>query len=148
MVTINDVLQEYNIIGMAIAVAIGIAGQEFVFSLNNDIVMPSVAKVIPYGFFNGYKFDVDKFVAKLFTFCFVFGVIIVLFLTVLKPLVKEKIEGQNELSNMRKKRLNVLEDIDKRLTTDVANSLDKVHHSVNKQTNLIKNTTIANAIGY
>lgn len=148
MVTINDVLQEYNIIGMAIAVAIGIAGQEFIFSLNNDVVMPSIAKLIPYGFFKNYKFDIDKFVSKLFTFAFVFGVIIILFLTVLKPLVKEQIDEQKELSSMRKKRLEVLEDIEKKLTTDVTGSLNRVHQSVVSQTDLIKNSTIANAIGY
>ena len=75
MITINNILHEYNIVGLSIAVAIGIAGQELVFSLNNDVMMPSLAKLLPYGFLRDYKFDLDNFFSKAITFMFVFGLI-------------------------------------------------------------------------
>ena len=138
MVTLNDILLEYNIVGMSIAVAIGIAGQEFIFSLNNDIVMPSIARIFPYDFFKEYKFDLYKFISKTITFIFVFGIIMILFFTILNSLVKTKMIKEKEMSRMNSKRLQILEEIQQKLTSDVAVPLNKVHNSVNHQTNLIK----------
>ena len=146
MVSINNILHEYNIVGLSIAVAIGIAGQELVFSLNNDVVMPSVAKLLPYGFLNDYKFDIDNFFSKAITFIFVFVLIIILLITILKPLVQEKINNEKKFNNIHQKRLETLQKIEKELTTNINNSLTKVHESVVQQTNLIHNQTVGTGI--
>lgn len=146
MITLNNILHEYNIVGLSIAVAIGIAGQELVFSLNNDVMMPYIARLLPYGFLNDYKFDLDNFFSKTITFMFVFGLIIILFISILKPLVRQKIESDKKVNIMNQKRLELLEKIEKELTTNISNSLTNVNQSVINQTDLIKDLNVRTGI--
>lgn len=98
-ISINDVISHYNIIGMGIGVAIGIAGKELAFSLSNDIVMPLLGKIIQTKFFNDYELDVDKFFSSILTFSIVFGVVMFLLYVVLKPMVKQEILSSRKFNH-------------------------------------------------
>lgn len=95
-ITIKDVVSEYNLIGMAIGVAIGIAGKDFAFSLVNDIVMPLVGNVVNTKFFEDYIFDGDKFASATITLAFVFLTVIFLLYVVLEPMIKPSIIEKRE----------------------------------------------------
>lgn len=92
-ITITQVLSHYNVIGMAISIAVGIASKDLVFSLSNDIILPLIGMVVRTPFFDDYEFDGDKFLAKLLTFGIVLGIILFLLYVVLRPMVRDDING-------------------------------------------------------
>lgn len=94
-VSVKEVISHYNIIGLGVGVAIGIAGKDFLFSLANDIVLPLVGNVIKTKFFDDYKFDGDKFVGALLTLLFVIGTVMFVLYVALKPLVKSEIQDED-----------------------------------------------------
>lgn len=96
-VSIQDVISHYNIIGLGVGVAIGIAGKDLAFSLSNDIVIPIVAGVFgAKDILNSKKLDVRKFISAILTFIIVFSIIIFILYIVLRPMVREDINGVKE----------------------------------------------------
>ena len=133
-VTIEDVISYYNIIGMAIAVAVGIAGKELVFSLSNDVILPGVGLVIKNNFFKQYEFDSDKFVSTVLTFFIVLFTIILLLYIVLRPVVTKEISDTKE-KNLKEEK--VIENINKDLE-NINNILNNIQNNTSEQKEILK----------
>lgn len=92
-----DLITHYDLIGLAIGVAIGIAGKEFVFSLANDIFMPSLGFIWKTNnFLQRYEFKPSAFISHTITLLIVILVILMLLSIVLRPIVKKEIRNTKE----------------------------------------------------
>lgn len=120
-VSIKDVMSHYNIVGLAIGVAVGVAGKDLVFSLSDDVILPLIGKVIKLKFFQQYNFEWEKLVSSLLTFSLVMGVIVLLLYFALRPFVSTEISGNkkynNTITNSLKTIVTYQEDIKKDLDT-------------------------------
>ena len=90
-VTLSDILTKYNIIGLAIGVAVGVAGKDLIFSIANDVVMPAIGLVFKNKHFKNMKFNINNLVSSIITFFVVMFVIILLIYTVLRRFVADQI---------------------------------------------------------
>lgn len=95
-ISTEQVISHYNIIGMAIGVAVGIGGKDLIFSLTNDIFFPIMYKTTHMSMFNGYELNTDKFATNIFVFVIVLVLIILILNTVLRPIVKREISSGSE----------------------------------------------------
>jgi large-conductance mechanosensitive channel len=111
-ITIEDILSYYNVLGLSIAVAVGIAGKELFFSLADDIIIPLIGFL-----FNKItgtstefldsknKFEIDKFISASLTFIMVVLAVIIILYAILRPLVRKEIiqkrEESAELKNLQ-----------------------------------------------
>lgn len=93
-ITITDVIDHYNIIGLGIAVSIGLSGKELIYSFTDDFLLPLFGTIFEIKFLSKYKFDLEKLISALVTFCIVVGIVILMLYTVLKPLVEEEIRKE------------------------------------------------------
>jgi large-conductance mechanosensitive channel len=91
-ISLSDVLSHYNVVGMAIAVAIGMAGKDLFFSLSDDIVMPFLNVITGDRFkFLRKKFQPDNFMSSFITFILVTFSILIILYTILRPMVEKQI---------------------------------------------------------
>lgn len=123
-ITFSELLSHYNIVGMAIAIAIGIAGQKLFFSLADDIVVPSFSFLIKKSTGKSMKgllkdqskFQVGEFISAVLTFLIVIGVVIFILLTILRPIVKREIltkrEGEEKIDNALQKLHGIEKELD------------------------------------
>jgi len=92
----NEFLKEYKIIGLAIALIIGLAANNLVKAFVDDIVMPLVTPFIPGGAWETATFTLWKFVISwghfLSTVIYFAVVALVIFLIAKKLLKEEKVE--------------------------------------------------------
>lgn len=119
--SLRDILVRFELIGMAVAVAIGIAGKDLIFSLSNNLLIPGAANiVVPESVLKGnhhwnFKFDLSSVVSNVLTFAVVVGVILILLNTVLRRFVQEKVskvkkteEAVDKAQQTRQETLDVL----------------------------------------
>lgn len=127
-VSMMDVVSHYGIIGMAIGVAIGIAGKEFIFSLSNDVALPLLGNLWKGNrFLSKYTLDWNKFFGTFLTFVIVFGVIMIVLKSLLSPIVETEIRKQKAEAKVKR----VYDD-------QVLENQDKLIHSLLKNTEEIK----------
>lgn len=111
-VTLKDVIIHYNISVMAISFAVGMAGQQLLFSLADDVIIPTLSllyrkltgKQVDF-LGNKTKFEIDKFVSVLLTFILVIITVMIVLSTVLLPIVKRQIlvKREEEIKNEESK---------------------------------------------
>jgi large-conductance mechanosensitive channel len=105
-ITINDIFKYYNITGMSIGVAVGLAGKDFLFSLVDDIILPSVSLIStkisgsPLCFLGKYNFEVEKFFSALLSFIMVTFVVIIILFVVFRPVIKYNIIKQRNQNHI------------------------------------------------
>jgi len=117
-ISLLDVITHYEVIGLAIGVAIGIAVKEWIFSLSNDIIMPGLGVMWKNNrFLQRYTFKPDSFFSHMITLIIVLGVILLLLIYVLKPLVAVDIHTAKEKSFEEKKNREIVEQYQQQMVT-------------------------------
>lgn len=92
-ITILDVISYYNIIGLSVGIAIGMAGKDLILSLIQNIIMPMFTS------FPKRKFpelNVKEFISHLIVFILTLLIVLFLLILVLKPIVVKDIEKKNK----------------------------------------------------
>lgn len=97
-ITLNSVLGHYNVIGMAIGIAVGMAGKELIYSMSNDILFPLLYKLTHLSVFERYAtINMDTFMSAIIVFAIVLGIILSFLTTILWPLVKKEITAKDKM---------------------------------------------------
>lgn len=103
-IKIKDILSYYNVIGLSISVAIGLAGKDLIFSLSDDIIIPCISilfsKITGRETFikskNKTKIQFSNFFSSLLTFFFVTMLVIFILYSAFRPIVKDDVLHQRE----------------------------------------------------
>ena len=99
--TISEIVSYYNIIGLAVGVTVGIAGQQLIASLVNDIIFPLFEKIFRIPDWKGkYHFDVRTFLRQCLSFAIVMGVVIFILYVVIRPIVEQDINNKEPNANV------------------------------------------------
>lgn len=61
----KEFLKEYKVLGLAVALIIGLAATEFVKAIVDDIIMPLIAPILPNGAWQQYVLALGPFAFKL-----------------------------------------------------------------------------------
>lgn len=138
-VTMSDVISHYNVIGLGIGVAIGMAGKDLAFSISDDVIIPLFGKLMGIKSVNGREFEPKKFGVALLTFLIVFFVIMFMLYIILKPMIREEIlhsrnfteNIENNLSNIEKHQQNIDNNIKKISGTHQENIDDNIRKIAN-----------------
>ena len=91
-INIEDILSHYNIIGLSIGIGLGTAGQQFLFSLVNNMIVPATGRL----FGKSTEFKIDNFVSHLITFILVVLIILFSLKTVLSVIVNREVTEKKQ----------------------------------------------------
>jgi large-conductance mechanosensitive channel len=102
-VTLRDILGHFNIVGMAIAFAVGVAGKDLILSMSDNLVIPGLLHLLMRDD-SLFHWNPKQVLANMSTFVVVLGVTLLLLQTVLRPLVlPDVVDTQILRANRRRK---------------------------------------------
>lgn len=98
-----DMAVQFNIVGVALALALGTAAQNLVFSFSNDFLIPGVGTLFGNHKWLSFEFRPKLFMGNTLSFLLVCLVTWVLLKTMLRPIAQESIDQQNAQSCQQSK---------------------------------------------
>jgi len=119
-VSMSDVLDHYNIIGLGVAVALGVATKDLIFSLSDNIILPLIGRVVKTSFFKDYVFDGDKFASRLLTFALVIGIIFAILYGALRPMIYSTVKEEKKVINDVMDKFDTLIDYEKEIANKIS----------------------------